>query len=116
MKTIIELVSKYWLPLSVLTLTLITVLSLIPISELPDAPGSDKGHHLLAYFSLALPAALHGGRRWLLLMPLFLVWSGAIELIQPMVNRHSEWLDLAANFSGLSIGAIAGYLIRRRSF
>lgn len=113
MKIITELVSSYWWQLTGFTLALITVLSLTPISELPDVPGSDKGHHLIAYFTLALPAALHGGRRWFLLMPMFLLWSGAIELIQPLVNRHSEWLDLAANCSGLGLGAITGYLIRR---
>jgi VanZ family protein len=113
MKTFFEHVSKFWWQLTLFFLALITILSLTPISELPAAPGSDKGHHIIAYFTLALPAALHGGPKWFLLMPLFLFWSGAIELIQPLVNRHAEWLDLAANFSGLSLGSIVGYLIRR---
>ncbi len=39
----------------------------------------------------------------------FFCWSGAIELIQPYVNRFGEWLDLAANTGGL----ISGFIIAR---
>ncbi|RME39800.1 MAG: hypothetical protein D6794_03275 [Deltaproteobacteria bacterium] len=34
----------------------------------------------------------------------YLAWSGAIELIQPYVNRCGEWMDLAANAAGLLLG------------
>jgi uncharacterized membrane protein HdeD (DUF308 family) len=41
--------------------------------------------------------------------------SGIIELIQPYVNRHGEWLDFLANtigvFSGFAIGKISSLLI-----
>ncbi len=39
----------------------------------------------------------------------FFCWSGAIELIQPYVNRYGEWLDLAANTGGL----ISGFIVAR---
>jgi len=41
------------------------------------------------------------------------LWSGAIELIQPYVNRYGEWLDLAANVAGVAIGAMVGIAIVR---
>jgi len=106
-------VTQYWRQITVLTLALITVLSLTPLAHLPDAPGSDKTHHLVAYFALALPAAMHGGPKWLLLLPVFILWSGAIELIQPFVNRYAEWYDLVANSVGVGLGALAGEMLRR---
>ena len=33
----------------------IMILSLTPLEQLPDAPGSDKWHHFIAYGALALP-------------------------------------------------------------
>jgi len=113
MSIIFKLVTQYWRQITVLTLALITVLSLTPLAHLPDAPGSDKTHHLIAYFALALPAAMHGGPKWLLLLPVFILWSGAIELIQPFVNRYGEWYDLVANSVGVGLGALAGEILRR---
>jgi hypothetical protein len=39
-------------------------------------------------------------------------WSGAIELLQPFVNRYGEFQDLAANIIGLVCGLLAAKLIR----
>jgi len=113
MSIIFKLVTQYWRQITVLTLALITVLSLTPLAHLPDAPGSDKTHHLVAYFALALPVAMRGGPKWLLLLPVFILWSGAIELIQPFVNRYGEWYDLVANSVGVGLGALAGEILRR---
>jgi len=115
MRPAIALISEYWCQISFLLLALITVLSLTPLPDLPQAPGSDKVHHLIAYSALALPAALRGRRNWFLLMPVFVLWSGAIELIQPFVNRHAEVLDLAANTVGLCLGAFLGVVLRRNN-
>ena len=41
------------------------------------------------------------------------LWDGAIELIQPFVNRYAEWLDLLANLAGVMVGLMAGSLINR---
>lgn len=113
MSAIIKLITDYWWQITALVLASITVLSLTPEIHLPEAPGSDKTHHLIAYFLLVLPAALKGGHKWLLLLPIFILWSGAIELIQPFVNRYGEWLDLAANSVGLGLGAFTGEILRR---
>ena len=109
MNTIVELVSKHSYLITGFVLVLITVLSLSPLENLPEAPGSDKTHHLVAYFALAFPLALKGGSKWFLLLPVFIFWGGAIELIQPFVNRYGEWLDFVAN----SIGVLLGVAIRR---
>ena len=41
----------------------------------------------------------------------FICWSGAIELIQPFVNRYGEFQDLAANITGLVCGFLAANLV-----
>ncbi len=104
MTRLLLFIQTHWLALTLFNLLLITALSLWPVEHLPQAPGSDKTHHLLAYAVLMFPAGLRKPR-YLLLLGLFVVgWSGAIELIQPYVNRYAEWLDLLANGTGVLLG------------
>ncbi|SEK36956.1 VanZ like family protein [Colwellia chukchiensis] len=110
--TLIQIVSRFWLAISLVILTLITAGSLFPADYLPPAPGSDKTHHFIGYCALMLPAAIRRPKYWLLLAVFFVAWSGAIELIQPHVNRYGEWLDLAANTCGVLIAIILSYAIR----
>jgi VanZ family protein len=112
-KTILRFVQAYWLPLCLLQFIVITVLSLIPLPELPPVPGSDKTHHLIAYGSLMFPLALRRPRYWWWVALAFVAWSGGIELIQPFVNRYAEWMDLLANVVGLCLGDGLARLCRR---
>ena len=64
-------------------------------------------HHLLAYASLMFPAGLRKPCNLLLVGLFFIGWSGAIELIQPYVNRYAEWWDLLAN----GVGVLSGYCL-----
>lgn len=109
MNKLLELIAARWRQLSLSILAAITVLSLIPLSELPEFPGSDKTHHLLAYGLLMLPVALKRPRYWPLWLVFFAAWSGVIELVQPYVNRYGEWLDLLANIVGLLLGVVVAY-------
>ncbi len=107
----IYLIQKYWLHLTLLILASIATLSLWPANSLPDVPGTDKTHHFIAYAALMFPAALRKPKYWVLISVAFLAFSGAIELIQPYVNRYGEWLDMAANAFGLVCGFILAKLI-----
>lgn len=107
MEQFINTIKQYWLIISAIILVLITILSLTPMPHLPSVPGSDKTHHFIAYAGLFFPVALAKPKHWLLIGLLFIFWSGAIELIQPSVNRYAEWLDLIAN----SIGVMCGFLL-----
>lgn len=111
MKQIINLITKNWLALTLFLLSAITVLSLTPNSQLPTVPGDDKTQHFIAYGTLMLPTAIKKPKYWLLITLFFLGWSGAIELIQPLVNRYRSLLDLIANIGGLVCGLILGNLI-----
>ncbi|MCG8552313.1 MAG: VanZ family protein [Desulfobacterales bacterium] len=105
MNRIADEIKKRWKALTLVILTLITVFSLFPMDALPPAPGTDKTHHFIAYALLMLPAALRKPANWMLLGLFFILYSGAIELIQPFVNRYGEWMDLFANSAGVVCGA-----------
>ena len=96
-----------------MVLALISVASLIPLPNLPEIPGNDKTHHIVSYGVVALPISIIRPRFWLVFLLFVIIWSGAIELIQPFVNRYAEWLDLLANLAGVMIGLMAGSLINR---
>jgi len=110
---ILRWLASQWGQVTLVILFCISALSLMPLPQLPDVPGSDKLHHIAAYGILMLPVALRAPRHWWLIGIAFIAWSGVIELIQPFVNRYGEWLDLAANTAGLLIGLLVGTLLRR---
>ncbi|MCO1336172.1 VanZ family protein [Microbulbifer sp. OS29] len=113
----LRLIHSYWITLTLIFLGIITALSLYPLQTLPSVPGSDKTHHLIAYSALMFPVALRKPNYWWLIGVFFVLWSGGIELLQPYVNRACEWLDFAANSTGVLCGAfcaqIAGRIIRK---
>jgi len=111
MNTLINLIEYYWLIITLFLLAVIATLSLWPAEHLPQVPGSDKTHHFIAYGALMLPVALRKPKHWLWIALSFTVLSGAIELIQPYVNRYGEWLDMAANVAGLACGIVAAKII-----
>lgn len=114
MQLFIRYTRNYWFAITLLNLITITTLSLWPVQSLPLVPGSDKSHHFIAYAALMFPVALRKPRHWLLMVLFFIAWSGAIELIQPYVNRYAEWLDLAANSCGIGVGVLIAMLINRQ--
>lgn len=91
----------------------IAVLTLMPAEGLPDAPGSDKLHHFLAFGALVFPVVATRPRAAIWAVPLAIGFGGAIELIQPHVGRHGEWADAAVNAGGALLGAAAATLLHR---
>ena len=111
MRRLIGLVQKYWLAITLLVLVAVTILSLLPAPSLPPVPGTDKTHHFIAYAALTFSVALVRPKNWLLIALFFVVWSGAIEILQPYVNRYGEWLDLAANAGGVACGILLAKVV-----
>ncbi len=105
----IYLIQKYWLHITLILLASIAILSLWPAAYLPSVPGTDKTHHFIAYAALMFPTALKQPKHTLIIAICFIAFSGAIELIQPYVNRYGEWLDMLAN----TIGLICGWLLAK---
>ncbi|MEF1175119.1 VanZ family protein [Vibrio sinaloensis] len=112
MKFVLNLVQTHWLVFTIVIALIITGLSLYPMESLPSVPGTDKTHHFIAYGALAFPIALARPKNWLFSIVGLLVCSGAIELVQPYVNRYGEWLDLGANGLGLMVGILIATLAR----
>lgn len=108
----IDVVKTHWIAITLVILAAITLLSLWPLDELPPVPGTDKTHHLIAYALLMLPTALRKPKNWILYGLLFIVYGGAIELIQPFVNRYGEWLDLVVNSAGVFCSVVIVALIK----
>ena len=108
---IIKLFQQHWKPVTIFLLLVIAFLSLYPLPELPGAPGTDKIHHLVAYFLLALPSGLKKPNKWVLFIFLFIIFGGVIEMIQPYVNRYGEWLDFLANTTGVIFGFFLGVVL-----
>ena len=88
-------------------------LSLSPLDRLPDAPGGDKLHHFVAYGALAFPLAFIKARFLKTYLLCFIALGGAIEWIQPYVNRYGEWADFGANFAGVIIGWLIAQALQR---
>ena len=108
---LLNLIKTNWIILTLFILLVITILSLWPLDKLPLVPGTDKTHHLIAYAILMLPTALRKPERWILFGLFFIVYSGAIELLQPYVNRYGEWLDMLANTAGIVCGLIIAEIV-----
>ena len=111
MNAVINLIKSHWLSITMCLLAAIATLSLWPAESLPRVPGSDKTHHFISYGALVFPLALRKPKYWLWVIFAFAAFSGAIELIQPYVNRYGEWLDMAANVAGLACGVTAAQLL-----
>ena len=111
MITLLTFIRTNWISFTLCTFTAITILSLRPLEELPSVPGSDKVHHFIAYAAMMFPTALRKPHYWKLIGLSFIAFSGAIELLQPYVNRYGEWTDFAANTIGLICGLLVGELI-----
>jgi VanZ family protein len=73
---------------------------------------NDKLDHLFGFAVLLLPAALLYRHALYWLLPTAIAFGGAIEIIQPYVNRQGEWGDFWADAIGALIGASMGLLLR----
>lgn len=104
-------IKKYWFHITLILLISIATLSLWPAAYLPNVPGTDKTHHFIAYAALMLPTAIKQPKNILIITLGFIAFSGAIELIQPFVNRYGEWLDMVANIVGLFCGWLLAQVI-----
>lgn len=96
-----------------LTVGLIGVISgltLMPASQAAGPPTPDKLYHFIAFAALAMPLCAAYPRRIWWVVAGAIVFGGMIEVIQPMVGRGAEWLDLLAD----ALGAVAGAWVARR--
>lgn len=98
-----------WLFLPALAVVAWGELTPAPPHLINDLFGWDKAEHFTAYFGLCLLASLGWGlRRSLVWVPLGIILLGAaLEVLQGMVGRDSDWHDELAN----SLGALLGLVV-----
>ena len=92
MHFLFHLLKKY--PFSTFCIALIWILSFVPF--FPETPLDD--YEKLFFWAWLMPVAM----------------SGIIELLQEYCTggtRSGEWLDLAANSTGITLAAVIGLLI-----
>ena len=83
--------------------------TLTTVEKLPTVSGSDKVYHLISFAILTLPIAIIRPRAIWIILSLSIAFGGAIELLQPLVNRNCEMADFLAD----TVGAILGVLVTR---
>ena len=113
LKKIINFFYENWKIYTFLIFLTITFLSLYPLKEQPNIPGSDKIHHLIAYSALTVGIGLRKPSNYLLLIFFFSFYSGFIEIIQPYVNRFREIEDFIFNNLGILIGLTLGIITNK---
>ena len=92
-------------------------LTLSPVVSDAGVPGSDKLHHALAFFALAVPLSFARPRLAIWIVIAATAYGGAIELIQPTVGRDQDAWDFLADGVGAVAGAAVGvglHWLRRR--
>ena len=123
MKYLSHFIKNY--PFACILFALIWYLSFFtpPQTELDNVEFIDKWVHIIMYGSTCLVLWIEYARQhrtpdheklffWAWISPI--VMSGIIELLQEYATggrRSGEWLDLAANSTGITLAAVIGILI-----
>lgn len=85
--------------------------TLTPVETLPNVSGSDKLSHLISFAILSLPIAIIRPKAMWVILSLSIAYGGAIEIIQPLVNRNCEMADMFADACGAVLGILGGKLL-----
>jgi hypothetical protein len=99
---------------AILTLSLALAIGVLTLthSASTDFPGSDKLHHMLAFAALALPISFARPRLAIWVSLAAIAYGGLIEVIQPIVGRDGDILDLLYDAAGSALGASIGVSLR----
>ena len=89
---------------------IICLVTLTPLPQAVDVPGTDKWHHFLAFAALTYPLTVAIRRSWLLVIVFGLLFGASIEIIQPYVNRFGDIADFTADAFGVLIGFLFGVI------
>lgn len=89
---------------TLIALAAISVASLSPVGSAGDPGSADKTMHVLAYALAVIPLAAVPPKPRLRIALGAIIWSGAIELLQPFVGRTANFSDLMANATGVLLG------------
>ena len=86
--------------------------TLTPVEKLPTVSGSDKAYHLILIAILTLPIAIIRPHVLWIILGLSIAYGGAIEIIQPLVNRNCEMADFLTDAGGAVVGVLVARVFR----
>jgi len=89
---------------TIIIAVVIGLATLTPVEELPAVSGSDKLYHLISFAILTLPIAVIRPKAVWVIFILSVGYGGAIEVLQPLVNRNCELADFLADAGGAALG------------
>ncbi|MDZ4374335.1 MAG: hypothetical protein U1C74_23335 [Phenylobacterium sp.] len=98
-----------------LACAILLALCLWPTPELPQAPGGDRLHHVVAWFILTVAGYALAPNR-LIAIPVFaLVFGAFVEVAQGLAptGRHTDFPDFIADAIGVGLGVMAFLAVRR---
>lgn len=76
--------------------------------RLPSAPGSDTIHHFIVFGAIALPIAFARPSAFIWIILGVSTYGGLIEILQPHVGRHGDFMDAIAIVGGAICGSVLG--------
>ena len=91
---------------------LIGLATFIPAQKLPDAPGTDKLHHVIACAALVLSMSFAKPHQLWKYAVCGIMVGIFIELAQPFVDRGREVGDVLADAYGIALGCAVGVGLR----
>lgn len=100
---------------TILIAVLIGFVTLIPAQQLPNAPGSDKLHHVIAFAALVIPMCYAKPHQFWKYALYGAAFGAFIEIVQPLVNRSGEASDFLADVIGIALGVSIGLALRKAS-
>ena len=80
--------------------------------KLPDAPGTDKLHHVIACAALVLPMSFAKPHQFWKYAVYGIVSGSLIGRAQPFVNRSGDVGDVLADACGIALGCAVGVGLR----
>jgi VanZ family protein len=104
---------RLWLVGGWMLIGLALLASLSPVQDLPHVSGSDKMHHLIAYFSMTLWfAGIYPRSRYAWIGIAMFALGGVIEAAQSAMGlgRQADLYDLIANTSGIVVALILAHM------
>ena len=89
---------------TIIIAVVIGMATLTPVEELPAVSGSAKLYHLISFAILTLPIAVIRPKAGWVMFILSVGYGGAIEVLQPLVDRNCELADFLADVGGVALG------------
>ena len=87
--------------------------TLLPTSQLLSMHGNGKFLHFFAFALMAPPLLLIKRTKVLKVAAVAILYGGAIELIQPIVGRNAEVMDLVADICGVIFAVMVALFWQR---